>query len=811
MGLVNETIPNLINGISQQPDSVRRKTQCEKQINGLSSVVNGLQKRPPTEHKELLGGVVGNTFIHTIRRDENEWYTLVVVPSNSNDPVFIADKEGVSQNVVISQADKSYLTSVTDPLKELGATTVADYTFIVNKSKKVLASSTNTIVRNPEALVYVRQGDYSTDYKLVIQDVDGTVVGRARYTTPDSSTVVHEPHIQTDQITTQLYNDLTAPNSADPWSTVLPSHFSVGINNNVLHIIRNDGSDFKIGASDSKGSQFFFAFKDQIEDYKKLPAVDIPIGFYIKVSGTNEKLEDDYWLKSVDGGAGQPLWEESVEGGISDGFDASTMPHQLIRMPDGYFCFCKASGEYYDYSTHTLSSTKPSHSQFVEVGSWAKRLAGDNDSNPLPSLENFTISDVFFYKNRLGFLSDENVIFSESAKYFNLFRTTVMSLLDGDPIDIAVSNNKVSLLRHAIPFSDQLMLFSALSQFSLKSDGNLTSKTVSIDAVTQYEASLDAKPTSVGKSIFFATQQGSWSGIREYVVDSVTDEKDAEEITAHTPNYLKGKITHLTSSSSLSMLVALCDGSPSTLFIYNYYKSGSDKLQSAWSEWKFDGIVRSAEFSGSDLWVIIERNEESFLEKINISTDLSEDDTEYTGDGKTFKFGVKLDRRVRLSTASGVTTLPYVDPDAIYVTSKGKQVLESEVSSLLSSGEVIYAGVPYLFTYEFSRPAVKQDNEKVTGRLQLRSFKLLYSNSGYFKTIVEPLNREPSIKEFTGKILDKSSVVLGHAPIDSGEFKFPVLCNAENVKISIESISYLPCELQSAVWEGYFKTHSHRI
>ena len=48
--LISASIQNLLNGISQQPDSVRLDNQGAIQENALSDVVYGLGKRPPTEH-----------------------------------------------------------------------------------------------------------------------------------------------------------------------------------------------------------------------------------------------------------------------------------------------------------------------------------------------------------------------------------------------------------------------------------------------------------------------------------------------------------------------------------------------------------------------------------------------------------------------------------------------------------------------------------------------------------------------------------------------------------------------------------------
>ena len=63
MPLINQTIPNLINGVSQQPAALRLPTQFEAQLNCYPSVVEGLKFRAPTEHiKKIIHGTVGNAF-----------------------------------------------------------------------------------------------------------------------------------------------------------------------------------------------------------------------------------------------------------------------------------------------------------------------------------------------------------------------------------------------------------------------------------------------------------------------------------------------------------------------------------------------------------------------------------------------------------------------------------------------------------------------------------------------------------------------------------------------------------------------------
>ena len=82
MPLISGSIPSLINGVSQQPATLRMPTQGEVQENGLSHITRGLEKRPCTEHVAEITGVTSansnDVFIHTIRRSEDEAYAVIV-------------------------------------------------------------------------------------------------------------------------------------------------------------------------------------------------------------------------------------------------------------------------------------------------------------------------------------------------------------------------------------------------------------------------------------------------------------------------------------------------------------------------------------------------------------------------------------------------------------------------------------------------------------------------------------------------------------------------------------------------------------
>ena len=94
MPLITEQISNLINGVSQQPPSLRLASQCETQENGLITIAEGLKKRPPLDFiAKLRNKTDTNASIHFINRDETEQY-IVSITSDQFSTDFSGDFTG---------------------------------------------------------------------------------------------------------------------------------------------------------------------------------------------------------------------------------------------------------------------------------------------------------------------------------------------------------------------------------------------------------------------------------------------------------------------------------------------------------------------------------------------------------------------------------------------------------------------------------------------------------------------------------------------------------------------------------------------
>ena len=155
MPLVSTSIPNLLNGVSQQPSALRQVTQGETQNNALSSVIDGLIKRPPTEHlAKVNNSAVSNAAIHLIDRGLNQRHVLVI-ETNANGPAITINMFDIEGNSVpvkdingntISGSTYSgtlatYLAAGSAEA-DLEFLTVADFTFLLNKQKTVSLNNT---------------------------------------------------------------------------------------------------------------------------------------------------------------------------------------------------------------------------------------------------------------------------------------------------------------------------------------------------------------------------------------------------------------------------------------------------------------------------------------------------------------------------------------------------------------------------------------------------------------------------------------------------------------------------------------------
>lgn len=544
---------------------------------------------------------------------------------------------------------------------------------------------------------------------------------------------------------------------------------------------------------DGYNNQAAFGILKFVQKFSNLP-VNAPDGFTVKITGEEGSSTDDYYVSYV---AEDQVWRECARPSMKNHIDNTTMPHVLVREADGTFTF--------------------------KCADWSVRDVGDEDSNPEPSFIGGTINDVFYHRNRLGFLSGENIILTRSADFFNFWMTSATKVQDTDPIDLAVSDNTISTLYNAVTFDTDLILFSQEAQFMLSADGILTPTSANLSpAVTHYEASLKAKPVNAGRNVYFVAERAKYTTVREFFIAADnTDAKDVQDITSHVPNYIPNGVYKIIPSTVENVMLYLTEGDETAMYVYKYLFIDSQRVQAAWSKWDMQGVVYGGQFIDNYLYLIVERNGYYCLEKVSFTINTTDFDSEayrilldckhsYQIPADCYD-SLKDETTVNVSDIFGDIyeqdrQYSAVASDGTYAKAKdGKLAFIGDYSN-----QVLIVGLNYNFKIVMSTIIVKQSDNGNTqalieGRLQLRQMWFNYADSGYFKITVDIKDKQAYVYEYTSRLLGTRFNILGAMPFTTGSFKFPIQAKNENVNICLETDTPLPISLVGAGWIGNYQ------
>ncbi|TAE75118.1 MAG: hypothetical protein EAZ84_09895 [Verrucomicrobia bacterium] len=543
------------------------------------------------------------------------------------------------------------------------------------------------------------------------------------------------------------------------------------------------------------------SYAGELASIEKLPETAAN-GTMYKIIGSAETGFSSYYVRR--NGA---VWDETVANGLRNAIDATTMPHALVREPNGTFTFAPFS--------------------------WANRTVGDEDSNPPPSFIGRNINDVFFYQNRMGFLVDENVVLSCAGDFGNYWRNTVVDYVASDIIDVAVTTSNVAILNYALAFNNGIMAFADQTQFSItNSEEGLTPESIAIRPVTSYQVNTNVRPVTMGTEVYYCGNQSDNSVVWEYTRQDDSDTLASAEVTAHCPKYLPSGLTKMIGATNHKAVFALTGGS--TVYVYQYYWDGNEKIVSAWRKWDMGDTVVGAEFIDGYLYLLITRLGTLHLERLSLQPTAkpTEQDNQ-----------VYLDRRVKLTgvynsgTNRTTYTFPYVPNQSrvrlvrskTHPTAPGSLVnpatyqwTSAQVLTVLGQEPVdVTVGESYTMRFQFSRqfPLDYQGRPVSTGRLQLRTFTIYYSNTGFFRTEVKPYGSAApanveevvpaKMSNFTGKVVGANDLTLNKPSFQTGSYSFQVYGDAAQCEIAVSNDTHVASTLVSAEWEGFYYSRAN--
>ncbi len=449
--------------------------------------------------------------------------------------------------------------------------TLNDYTFVLNKAKTV-ALTTDTYAAKPNEAFVVIKVMGTGHYRIYL---DGTERG------------THNAGSGGD--VDSILNDLVADINGQTFGGTTYTAVKVGPG---MYISAD--AAFTISVVGGPSEDAAFVFQESTPTVADLPT-QCKDGYVVKVVNSIDVDVDDMYVKFVaDGTAtyGTGVWEETAAPGITYKFDPLTMPHQLVRQADGSFTYGPVT--------------------------WEDRIVGDLTTNPNPSFVGQKINNLFFYRNRLGFLSNEAVVLSKAGDYFNFWVTTALTVTDDDPIDITASSVRPVNHRYVRPTSVGLVLFSDTEQFILTTDADILSpKTAKINELSSYECDPNVEAVNLGTTLAFVSKTPLFTRLYELIGISTDRPPEMSEQTKIVPELVPETIDSLIASPGLS-LVSLGTTGSSTIYQYKFLEQGQQRA-SAWYKWELTGTLLDQFFDANTYYAVVTDGTNVFVQSYDLT------------------------------------------------------------------------------------------------------------------------------------------------------------------------------------------------
>ena len=702
--------------------------------------------------------------------------------------------------VVLEIAGPSYLKDATaDDIEFL---TLNDYTFVLNKAKTVSMTTDTSAAQVSEGFVYINSVSPSTDYEIRL-----TYNGTTRtftFQTSDSG------HIDANTICVGLIAAIANVANYGTGATY-PEYKGVEVGSGI-YITRIDSNgayvdeEFDIETRGGSSDNAIYGFTDTVPNTSFLP-IQAKNGYKVKVVNTTDVEIDDMWVEfqaSHNATYGGGAWIESTAPELKYKIDPLTMPHQLVRQADGSFKY--------------------------EPVTWIDRLVGDDNTNPLPTFVGQKISNLFFYRNRLGFLSNGNVIMSKAADYFNFFNTSAQVATDDDPIDISAVGTRPAFLKYALPTAVGLVLYGSSEQHILSTDSDLFSpKTVKISRLSSYETDEKIEPVSVGTSHAFVSKTPLYTRLFELLDINRDRPPLMNDDTVVVPELVPASVDSMAASSALS-LISLSTKGTNDLYQFRFLSAARDKRQlSTWYKWKTTTKVLHQFFDANTFYVIgtndtdvtiesydmSQSSEEGFLtiptgEKTDVCLDLFNVNPHRTYDSNTNLTTVELpythltDKNlaaVVLGPSNGAVLYPTVTNNTF--------VLDGDYRGtdiVIGYNYDMELTLPKLYVYQQDGESVRNDPES---NLILHRLRVQTGLSGPvdYEIKIDGLNDYTH----TASVTMPYEYEIGEVNMQANATHVvPIYQRNDNLNITIKGTTPFPVSLLGFDWEGKYNSRFYR-
>ena len=577
MPAVTQRVNDYLGGVSRQTDDKKLPGQVKECLNGYPDPTFGLTKRPGFKWIKTLGG--GTQFDDSkwfyIARSKDEKYIGCVTPKPSSGfgGINIWNVDGTVCTVTMDTSTSvNAVNYLTGSRLNYDVITVQNKSIIINNLQTANKTADPTFNANRKATIVLSGSPASNLYEVTINGSTVTHTSNAAGTYSSILTAIKSgiDSLNISGLTTTKYRES-------------------------LHL-SDSNSTITISAEGGQAGDAMYVFQDQVTNRTLLPDYTFN-GHLVKIVNT-ESDDDTYFAKfTADNGTSGPgNWGEGLDPSKSTGLDGATMPHELVYNSTNNFTFRQIS--------------------------WTARTVGDDVTNSHPSFVGKKINGGFFYNNRLGFLSEDNVSMGQVQKddnFYNFYFTSAQTVTDSDPVDLKASTIRPTTLYSVLPTTQGLLIFSKDQQFLMTAaNGVLTPTSTNIRVISSYDMDTDVPPVDTGGIINFISKTPSYTrtfGMQTFGQD---DNPKVLDIGRVVNEWVPATVDTMIASPQ-NRFLAFSDQDSRYVYFFRTYNDGKENLVEAWFNWQLPGNVQTIISDSDDFYAVTKQAASFTLSKASLS------------------------------------------------------------------------------------------------------------------------------------------------------------------------------------------------
>jgi hypothetical protein len=439
------------------------------------------------------------------------------------------------------------------------------------------------------------------------------------------------------------------------------------------------------------------------------------------------------------------------------------------------------------------------------VPNYEVSTTGDADTSPLPYFVGREITYLGVFQDRLMVGAGAVVRASRVGDYLNFFRTTVLSVLADDSLEMLSQGADDDVLRHSVLYDKDLVIFGDKRQYVISGRSPLTPTSANMPTMSSHSGAGSIPPVAVGGLIFYAKRGVGSSSVHQIQPGRNVESPESFPVSSQLNTYILGDAVEITKHAEPSALFVRTAASRQSLYVFHFLDFEDGRRQDAWHRWDiYSGLGSIMGISQSPAGLLVYTLRYAF---------------------NRMWFCVDL-----FPLTAGLSTKPYLDSQRpwIQITDMGSIRQESvgsyhaafddsteyhllgadiaDAEELLEDypeAEGLYFGAGYQAYATLTNPYMRDRNDRpiTTGQLVVAQVTVSTAASSGFDSVVAS-SSETVEASFNGRLLGDPNNILGRVPITDAQWPVPVGREIRDYRLTLKARLWHPLTITLLEWVG---------